>query len=186
MDAGPLPHHFHSQLHDHNLFPPPSQHTLPSQFDLDPADPFQFNAQFGIQNPISQPPTRDNVVDPSLQQPRFHDVQPHPPQLASPRRNVNSTPNGGQFGILTPHTPVPSEQQVRHEPIARIRNETTVPQAAGLAGTATGGHFSNLKMIPEPPHLEAWRERLFNIGEPIDLTEDEYAYRPIMMGFHVC
>ncbi|KAL8816896.1 MAG: hypothetical protein Q9191_008248 [Dirinaria sp. TL-2023a] len=29
-------------------------------------------------------------------------------------------------------------------------------------------------MIPEPPDLEAWRDRLFNVGEPIELTEDEF------------
>ena len=174
---GPLPHHFHSHLHENPLFPPPPQHTLPSQFDLDPSDPFQFNAQFDVQSPIPHPPPRNNALDPSLQQPRFHEIQPHLPQPAPSRRNVNTRPNGGQFGILTPHNPVPSNPQVHHEAFGRLQNEIDLRPSAEASGGASGGHFSNLKMIPEPPDLEAWRDRLFNVGEPIELTEDEYVAR---------
>ena len=41
-------------------------------------------------------------------------------------------------------------------------------------GEATDGHFRNLKMIPNPPNLEEWRNRLFDVDETIILTEDEY------------
>ena len=45
--------------------------------------------------------------------------------------------------------------------------------AVANSSEKAGGHFSNLKMIPDPPDLDAWRERLFNVSDVIELTEDE-------------
>lgn len=35
-------------------------------------------------------------------------------------------------------------------------------------------HFGGMKLIPNPPDLQAWRERLFNVDEMITLTEEQY------------
>lgn len=43
----------------------------------------------------------------------------------------------------------------------------------GVDGSAGTSHFGNLKIVPDPPDLQAWRERMFNVDEPIELTEDE-------------
>lgn len=41
--------------------------------------------------------------------------------------------------------------------------------------TSTGfGELRGFKTIPDPPHLDYWRERLFNVDELITLSEDEY------------
>lgn len=41
--------------------------------------------------------------------------------------------------------------------------------------TSTGfRELRGFKMIPDPPHLDYWRERLFNVDELITLSEDEY------------
>jgi len=167
-------HHYHPHaLQDNNIFHQPPPHTLPSQFDLDPNDPFQFNAQFDVQSPIPQPQTRNNVLDPSLQHPRFHDIQPQPQLQPAPARSkpTSSRPQGGQFGILTPHNQLPINLQVQHEPFGRLQGENDLQSPADGSGGPT--HFGNLKVIPDPPDLEAWRERLFNVNEPIDLTEEE-------------
>lgn len=31
-----------------------------------------------------------------------------------------------------------------------------------------------MKLVPSPPDLDAWRERLFNVNETITLTEEQY------------
>jgi glutathione S-transferase len=36
------------------------------------------------------------------------------------------------------------------------------------------GQFEGLKLIPNPPHLDEWREKLFHVDETITLTEDQY------------
>lgn len=34
------------------------------------------------------------------------------------------------------------------------------------------------KIVPNPPDLEAWRQKLFDVNEMITLSEDEYAIFP--------
>lgn len=43
-----------------------------------------------------------------------------------------------------------------------------------VAGEITDSHMGSMKIVPDPPDLEAWRERLFNVDEPITLTEEQY------------
>lgn len=35
-------------------------------------------------------------------------------------------------------------------------------------------HLGGLKIVPNPPDLDAWRARLFNVDEPITFTEEQY------------
>jgi glutathione S-transferase len=37
------------------------------------------------------------------------------------------------------------------------------------------GELQGFKLVPNPPHLDYWRERLFNVDEMITLSEEEYA-----------
>lgn len=176
---GPLPHHFqHQQIHEQQLFPPPPQHhTLVSHLELDPSDPFQFNAQFDAPSPINPLHPR-NVLDPQLQhEPRYPAIQHHLPQQPQhhpTRLSTKSAPTqGGQFGVLTPHLQVPTQPQLHHEAFGRLQNEMDMSPAVVSSNEKAGGHFSDLKMIPDPPDLDAWRERLFNVSDVIELTEDE-------------
>ncbi len=168
-----LPHHFHTQhLHDGNLFhtqPHPSHPALVSQLELDPTDPFQFNAQLDNQNTLQQLQQR-NPYDQRPPQPRFQDVQSRVPQ-ADQLKNAFNQP--GQFGVLTPHPQVPSQPQVHHEALGSLQNEIDLRPIAIQDGGTTEGHFKNLKMIPDPLNLEEWRRRLFDVDDVITLTEDE-------------
>jgi hypothetical protein len=38
------------------------------------------------------------------------------------------------------------------------------------------GQFQGLKLIPNPPDLEEWRERLFHVDDMITLTEEQYDF----------
>jgi hypothetical protein len=59
--------------------------------------------------------------------------------------------------------------------MARLATEIDTPSAPAREGESTEGHFKNLKMIPNPPELERWRKKLFDVDDLITMTEDEYA-----------
>lgn len=41
-------------------------------------------------------------------------------------------------------------------------------------------HLEGLKLIPDPPELEAWRDKLFNANELIVITEPEYVIQQLL------
>lgn len=48
------------------------------------------------------------------------------------------------------------------------------PEPEDAPPTGPSSHFQGLKMIAEPPDLDAWRQRLFDVDEAITLSEEEY------------
>lgn len=56
-----------------------------------------------------------------------------------------------------------------HEATAQLPKEISFYSAAEKQDS----HFGGLKLIPKPPDLETWRERLFNVDEMITLTEEQ-------------
>ncbi|KAF2182188.1 hypothetical protein K469DRAFT_586915 [Zopfia rhizophila CBS 207.26] len=87
--------------------------------------------------------------------------------------------NGNQFLIAAP--PPPSHLQAppitRPPPqIPEIDPQTEFVQNQELDDTPVTSHgqFEDLKLIPNPPNLDEWRDRLFHVDETITLTEDEF------------
>ena len=91
--------------------------------------------------------------------------------MHTPRSQQNNAlqHQAGQFGILTPHPALPSQH---HLPNA-LQHEQDLFPSPDQNGGKEGGHFSNMKFVPNPPNLEEWRTRLFNVDDIITLTEDE-------------
>ena len=173
----PLSHHFSTQhLHDPPIFHAQSHHahpTLVSQLGLDPTDPFEFNAHLD-HNAHLQHLQQRNTFDQRPPPSRFHDVRDHVPSTTQQNNGFN---RGGQFGILTPHHQVPSQPQSHQEALGRLQNEIDLRPVSVQDGGTTEGHLSNLKLALDPPDLEAWRKRLFDVDSMITLTEDEYDTR---------
>lgn len=53
------------------------------------------------------------------------------------------------------------------------------PNYDGLAADATtstsfAGQLQGMKLVPNPPDLEYWRDRLFHVDEMITLSEEQY------------
>lgn len=142
--------------------------TLASQLELDPTDPFQFNAQLDNQHHLQQLQQR-TPYDQRPPQPRFQDLS----QVPRNDQFNHAFNRQSQFGVLTPHPQVPSQPKVHHEALGRLQNEIDLRPIAIQDGGTTEGHFKNLKMIPNPPNLEEWRRRLFDVDDIISLTEDE-------------
>ena len=104
----------------------------------------------------------------------FEDDQSH--TGPSRQRRKPQVPGGGQFAVLVPQSQAPNHTYVQHEVLEQIQQEHDLIQ---MTHSASGqdkkdGHFADMKMIPNPPNLQAWRERLFNVNETITLSEEEY------------
>ena len=167
---GPISHHFptqHQHLHNGSLFHPPPHHNHPALLDLDPTDPFHFNPHIDNHHHLQHLQQR-NAYEQSSPPPRFHNHVPSAPQ------QNNAYNRGGEFGVLTPHPQLPSQPQNHQEALGRLQNEIDLRPVPIQDGGTTEGHFSNLKMVPDPPNLDEWRKRLFDVDEIITLTEDEY------------
>ena len=152
--------------------PAPHAHaTLASQLDpnlqsLDPGNAFatQFHPQLGDPN---------NVFEQRPAQPRFHEIQAVPNH--SPRRQQNNPfHQPGQFGVLTPNARIAGRTSIQHDALGRLQQESGLLQTPDHGGAKTEGHFANMKVVPHPPGLEIWRERLFNVDETITMSEEEY------------
>ena len=177
-----LAHHGHSTLTGQQL-PPELQ-------GLDPIDPGNFQqrlAGVGLDDPSGQLQHAggdhpDNPLQhsgevyknaPRVQQQRQQQLQVAggpfglPPQ--TPQRNVAL---GGTFGVLTPAPALLGQSLSPHDGTSQLQQEQgdleTPDQGAGK-----GGHIANLKMVPDPPNLQEWRQRLFDVNETITLTEDQ-------------
>ncbi len=174
---GPIAHFSTQQLHDATLFHSQSHQnhpTLVSQLDLDP-DPFQFNPHLE-NHPHLHPLQHRSAFEPlPPPQSRFPDVRNHVPVTTQQNNDDNNSFNrGGQFGVLTPHAQLSNQPSNHQEALGRLQNEIDLRPAPVQDGGTTEGHFSNLKMVPDPPNLEEWRKRLFDLDEIITMTEYEY------------
>ncbi|KAI1058304.1 hypothetical protein LB506_000087 [Fusarium annulatum] len=73
----------------------------------------------------------------------------------------------GQFGILAPIAVSVPVVETPADRIFSVQNNAH-PQEIGRSG----GHLSS-KIIVDPPDLEMWRNKLFNVDETIVLTHEE-------------
>ncbi|UNI15187.1 Glutathione transferase [Purpureocillium takamizusanense] len=89
----------------------------------------------------------------------------------------NST--GGQFGILAPTTmPGAGSVSVSAVPLSDAHQGRPVgtPSTAGLGrdtGERTVGKLSG-RIVLDPPDLQAWREKLFNVSDTLVLTDEQF------------
>ncbi|KAG9242755.1 hypothetical protein BJ878DRAFT_425212 [Calycina marina] len=92
----------------------------------------------------------------------------HAPQHAPQQQQHH----GGTFGILT-------TAPIQHGVIERLQEEEMFGAGAGQNGGASGGggkgkgHL-NTKIVPDPPNLDDWRQKLFAVDEVITLSQDEF------------
>ncbi|MCJ1475888.1 hypothetical protein MMC13_004552 [Lambiella insularis] len=104
--------------------------------------------------------------------PKFQEGRTH---VTPPLPNRSRPP--GQFGILTPHAPpLPQHVYFQHDAVNPTQIGTDLLQSTQASGGSRkkDGHFDNAKSIPNPPNLQAWRERLFHVNETITLSEDDF------------
>ncbi|KAL9604484.1 MAG: hypothetical protein Q9219_000449 [cf. Caloplaca sp. 3 TL-2023] len=173
---GPLPHHF-ATAHalDPSLFNPqlhPGHPSLGSHLDLD-TDPFQFTSHFDHQPQIQTQPRITFEQRPPIPA-RFQELSPNARGSDQLSNDFTRSGQAGQFGILTPHPPLPNQPQIHHAGLGRFQNEIDLRPVAVQDGGTTEGHFSNMKTVPNPPDLENWRKKLFEVEDTVTMTEEEF------------
>ncbi|KAI1872454.1 hypothetical protein JX265_005334 [Neoarthrinium moseri] len=170
----PHPHpHPHPHQHAHSLPDLPHLQSAPTVPLLQPAPHQQQQQQQQQQHPqlldapriIASPPTPAQPAPPA---------QPPPPHSAPPTHGPSRS--RAQFGVITPTPIAPNIAQARQE-------DDFLAQPANLAGPPTTGADSGEsrphgqlvnRIVVDPPDLEAWRDKLFNVDDMILLTNDEF------------
>ncbi|KAI1339579.1 hypothetical protein F5Y15DRAFT_383073 [Xylariaceae sp. FL0016] len=112
-----------------------------------------------------------DVLPTSLHQ---HPVPPPAPPHPVPPHSAPPTHN--QFGLLT-HT-IPLSQsgsipQILTEEDALIASSQVPPSAPEPSDQRPHGQLVS-KIVVDPPDLQSWREKLFNVDDKIVLTNDEF------------
>ncbi|CRG84822.1 Putative acetyltransferase C18B11,09c [Talaromyces islandicus] len=162
----------HSIEHATTAFP--IQQTVvqsPRPGNFDPRDTNANNPRYQAP-PLSRPnqgmtPTASNSTNMGPNQTTQRSI--------APASSSRSTDDVGELTWMPPLNPSLSEA---------IVNRTPTPQSHEAAGSFLSGpgavvenkdsHFGSMKIVPNPPDLDAWRDRLFNVDEPITLTEDQF------------
>ena len=164
-----------AQLHHHAL-----QSLAPNLQGLDAADPSTLFHQQRFHHELSDAPHPHALQGPN---PFNHGALPHlhhPQQNLAPQGYPQHQDDGCQFGILTAqqshlggvgNTPRPQPSHVPH--LSQDNEFAPIPDQ-GDTIFKSDGQFEGLKIIPHPPDLHVWRERLFNVDDTIVLTEDQW------------
>lgn len=155
---------------------------FPHHFDPQQLGGVQYGQQYGLPPQLYAAPATPIQQQPLSDQP--HRIQELPSHSGPPRQD--QVKGSGQYGILaTPSHLDGSPSFVPNDNVQRLRQEhgivTTNLGHGSLGQDASpqtpppkqGGHFPGMRQVPNPPHLEAWRQKLFDVDEPITLTEAE-------------
>jgi len=81
-------------------------------------------------------------------------------------------PNQQQHAFIEPVTQPPAAA-TRETPSRNVPVPAVNPQPAEETTFSTS-NFEGLKIVADPPNLQQWRERLFEVDMLMVLTEDEY------------
>jgi glutathione S-transferase len=103
------------------------------------------------------------------------------PQAASPSFALTGglhTPRVPQRQLhhISPLQPTPPQHDHASQSYIQVSPQTQPPQISpqDKSPFANHGQFPDLKLIPNPPNLDLWRERLFDVDEMITLSQDEF------------
>ncbi|KZZ94784.1 glutathione S-transferase domain-containing protein [Moelleriella libera RCEF 2490] len=129
-------------------------------------------------DPASVPGSSSAAGLPGVGQFRLH-LHPHLPHHHHYHHHHDRPPlqppqvDGGQFGILAPETlPLDAQQQQQpsqwNAPVARHGANADNPENITSAGKLPA------KLVVNPPDLEAWREKLFNVDGVMVLTDEQF------------
>jgi glutathione S-transferase len=142
--------------------PQPPPHALQYQHHGLPGSPVQFTAY---------PATYQH--DPS---PQFSIASGSVQQLASPQRPPQQLPLPPPPATHTAPQQLNAQAFQPQQLQQQSHGDASIvvpPEPDDAPPSAHGTHFQGLKLIAEPPDLEAWRQKLFDVDETITLNEDE-------------
>lgn len=104
---------------------------------------------------------------------QIHTPLAHTPILTP----IHTTPRIAQRPLQIAQQPSqqPSQQPIQQSPQLQQYSSPLDSQAGeDVATLASHGQFKGLRLIPNPPDLDEWRQRLFDVDDTITLTEDQF------------
>tara|TARA_R110002003_G_scaffold198_23_gene15586 strand:- start:26139 stop:26729 length:591 start_codon:yes stop_codon:yes gene_type:complete len=144
--------------------PQPSPHALQYQQHGLPPSSAQYPAAFPTTYQHASSPRFAVANPPPLPIQHFQQqvpLPPAPPLRAAPQASPQ------REAPVRPLQPLPQAQaQPLPEPQAHGRETDDAP-------SSNHGQFQGLKLIADPPDLEAWRQRLFDVDDTMTLSEEE-------------
>ena len=121
------------------------------------------NGHFGVLHP-----SRDVVVESARPKSVPRRQQQTQSQIQPTADNGHIEQRNGQLDMLQR-----LQQPLHPNLLGQFQNATDLIPPNNDSSGKVDGHFSGMKMIPNPPDLEKWRERLFNVDGTIILSEEE-------------
>ncbi|KAH8731096.1 hypothetical protein GQ44DRAFT_605013 [Phaeosphaeriaceae sp. PMI808] len=147
-------------------------------------------ALFPHHQALSQTHPNDVVYHQQQQQQYTLGAPPQPPAQAIQYQHQHQhqhhglPPSPAQFtsfpAAYTAPQPIPvqhfhgSQLAARPTPTQQAEEESRPQQQGTEDPSSNHGQFHELKLVADPPHLEAWRQKLFDVDETITLNEDEF------------
>ena len=84
----------------------------------------------------------------------------------TPHQQIQHNTGGGQYGMLTPGP-------IQHSAIGRLQQDEDLYGPPEVNEQHQSNGHLNTKIVVDPPNLEEWRQKLFNVDEVITLSQDE-------------
>jgi glutathione S-transferase len=160
---------------DGSLYPQPLPQLHPS------AVIYQQQQQYALSGPPQPPPhalqylpgspvqyTSFPVSYQHASSPRFAVTPPLPVSGGIPVQHYPPPPRPPQQHSIPPPPPPPVPSAPQHAPQAHRE-----PEGRDGDDAPSSGQFQGLKLVAEPPDLEAWRQKLFDVDDTMTLNEDE-------------
>lgn len=141
------------------VVPPPRPQQVPASGPFESRNSNNNNGRFAV-----PPPRPDQDLTAANSQ--VNQSQPGQRSLAESSRNFNARTSELEL--------VSSLDQSLQQPGNQLQKDGNFFSTAEATADKQEGYFSGMKLIPNPPDLQAWRERLFNVDEVITLTEEQY------------
>jgi hypothetical protein len=126
-------------------------------------NPFEHNAGLPHSQAQFQVPPNGYQHPTTL---RFNPLQAPPQHIQAP---PPPPPQPTQLS-QAPSQLIPRISELEQQEFVQTQTQT---QETEDTPVTNHGQFEGLKLIPNPPDLEEWREKLFHVDDTITLTEDE-------------
>jgi glutathione S-transferase len=141
------------------------QHYIPQQRQL------QASASNHVANAFAPHPSQSHHVQRVVHHPPPHLI-PHPQHPP-----VQHQQHQQQYNLPVHHHAVPIQQPIAAAQIQHVDNQlqsdvSTQPEQQQYEHKLDA-HLEGLRLIPDPPELETWRQRLFDVDDMIVVSEEE-------------
>ncbi|KZF26392.1 hypothetical protein L228DRAFT_264793 [Xylona heveae TC161] len=142
---------------------------------LSSSDPFQRQVQAELASASTIRGHSQHHIHPRQ---IFESAQPHHFHPSQALRQAHALPNhthgARHFGIFTTDSSPENQRASPQNAVERTQQEESLFPSPENTDKRSQGHFDSLKIVPNPPNLGVWRQKLFDVDDTITLTEEDF------------